>query len=259
MIKVGCNAVELGKSSGVGGSTTFEGLSDKATADIPAINVPLATALSDKEATANKKTDVAANNTSDTFFPSVKAVFDWVSGLFVKGAASSTDNAIARFDGITGKVLQNSGVTIDDSSNITMGGYTTNENILPAIRLDYRQTPLTGDKLAFFGRGAFTLPNTNTVYLGSIVNGIVNAPSYNFGILLSSATRSRYELAFFDAENARLGILTTTPTSTLDVNGTSRIRGSATFNGQIIDNAGSAGTDGQVLKKVGGLVLWSNP
>jgi hypothetical protein len=36
------------------------------------------------------------------------------------GATSSTDNAIARFDGTTGKVLQNSGVTIDDSDN--MGG-----------------------------------------------------------------------------------------------------------------------------------------
>jgi hypothetical protein len=29
--------------------------------------------------------------------------------------------------------------------------------------------------------------------------------------------------------------------------------------GQLFDSAGSSGTDGQVLKKVGGLVLWSNP
>lgn len=34
------------------------------------------------------------------------------------GAASSTDHAIARFDLATGKVLQNSGVTIDDSNNV---------------------------------------------------------------------------------------------------------------------------------------------
>lgn len=38
------------------------------------------------------------------------------------GAASSTDNAIARFDGVTGKIIQNSGVTIDDSANITTTG-----------------------------------------------------------------------------------------------------------------------------------------
>ena len=36
----------------------------------------------------------------------------------VVGAASSTDNAITRFDGTTGKVIQNSTVTIDDTGNI---------------------------------------------------------------------------------------------------------------------------------------------
>ena len=38
------------------------------------------------------------------------------------GAASSTDNAIARFDSISGKIIQNSGVTIDDSNNLTLPG-----------------------------------------------------------------------------------------------------------------------------------------
>lgn len=37
----------------------------------------------------------------------------------VSGPASSTDNAITRFDGITGKLIQNSGATIDDGGNIT--------------------------------------------------------------------------------------------------------------------------------------------
>jgi hypothetical protein len=37
----------------------------------------------------------------------------------VDGPASSTDNAIARFNGTTGKIIQNSGVLIDDSDNIT--------------------------------------------------------------------------------------------------------------------------------------------
>ena len=36
----------------------------------------------------------------------------------VVGAASSTDNAITRFDGTTGKIIQNSTVTIDDTGNI---------------------------------------------------------------------------------------------------------------------------------------------
>ena len=37
----------------------------------------------------------------------------------VVGPASATDNAIARFDGTTGKLIQNSGASIDDSGNIT--------------------------------------------------------------------------------------------------------------------------------------------
>lgn len=39
----------------------------------------------------------------------------------VSGPASSTDNAIARFDSTTGKIIQNSGITIDDS-NVMTGG-----------------------------------------------------------------------------------------------------------------------------------------
>ncbi len=38
----------------------------------------------------------------------------------VAGPASSTDNAIARFDGATGKVIQNSLATLDDLATITL-------------------------------------------------------------------------------------------------------------------------------------------
>jgi len=39
----------------------------------------------------------------------------------VGGPASSTDNAIVRFDGTTGKLVQNSGATIDDTGAVTFG------------------------------------------------------------------------------------------------------------------------------------------
>lgn len=38
----------------------------------------------------------------------------------IVGPASSTDNAIARYDGITGRLLQDSNVLIDNSDNVTM-------------------------------------------------------------------------------------------------------------------------------------------
>lgn len=37
---------------------------------------------------------------------------------YAKGAASSTDNAIARFDGTTGKIIQNSSATVNDNGDI---------------------------------------------------------------------------------------------------------------------------------------------
>lgn len=44
------------------------------------------------------------------------------AGGNVSGPASSTDNAIPRFDGTGGKTLQGSGVTIDDSDVLTANG-----------------------------------------------------------------------------------------------------------------------------------------
>jgi len=40
----------------------------------------------------------------------------------VSGPGTSTDNALVRFNGADGKVLQNSGATLDDSDNLTVPG-----------------------------------------------------------------------------------------------------------------------------------------
>jgi hypothetical protein len=48
----------------------------------------------------------------------------------VTGAASSTDNAITRFDGTTGKVIQNSVVVIDDSGNVSGVNSITDPDII---------------------------------------------------------------------------------------------------------------------------------
>ena len=268
----------LGKSltailRGSGGASTFAALTDKATADMPAINTPLATALDTKEATSNKKTDVDANKTSNTFFPTVKAVFDWVSGLFVKGAASSTDEALVRWDGTTGKLLQNSEVVIGDDGGIVQNSPSVAHGMtLIAPTTSYLQAlPITA---AGGGGQVFGLSGSDTVALRlyGIGTDCITNPAVQF-LVGKKNSNSWQPLA---ASNKLLEItnyttvLTTTlgngdtgfgatPTAKLDVNGTSRFRGDATFNGQIIDNVGSSGADGQVLKKVGGLVIWANP
>ena len=344
---------EFIKVGGSGGSSTFDGLSDKATVDLPVVNTPLANALSGKEDTSNKKTDVDANKTSDTFFPTVKAVFDWVNGLFVKGVVSSTDNAIARFDGTTGKLVQNSNVIIDDSGSVGIGTVAPTAKLellsgvisatnKPSLKVSDTCTSLLGydnfslnisktvslastSSASDYGAGKFdvyTDANTgryingidvstrmggNATYSNSIgmscrvgtsnafssltnAIGIQTSPyclagsitnfiglkvtkrvftsgtvANAYGIYIEDVdygTSSNYSLYIAGGKsyiNGDVGIGTPSPTAKVDVSGTSRFRDNATFNGQIIDNAGSSGTDGQVLKKVGGLVLWSNP
>lgn len=63
----------------------------------------------------------------------------------VVGPASSTDNAIPRYDGTTGKLLQGSGVTIDDSNNIVLDTSDT---------VDGRDVSVDGTKLDGIEAGA---------------------------------------------------------------------------------------------------------
>jgi hypothetical protein len=51
----------------------------------------------------------------------------------VNGPASSTDDAIARFDGTTGKLIQDSNVTIDDSGNIANASIDADSNTITNI------------------------------------------------------------------------------------------------------------------------------
>jgi hypothetical protein len=65
----------------------------------------------------------ASGQTGVTFLPGQTGVVafngtDYVI-VGVVGAGSTTDNTVPRFDGTTGEILQSSGVTIDDSNNVS--------------------------------------------------------------------------------------------------------------------------------------------
>lgn len=67
---------------------------------------------------------------TDTFLDARQMVNNAASSATgdVSGPATSTDNAVARFDGATGKQIQNSGVLIDDSNNMTVPGIVTTQS-----------------------------------------------------------------------------------------------------------------------------------
>ena len=69
-------------------------------------------------------TTIGSGLVSDTEFSYLDGVTSAIQTQLngkVAGPASASDNAIARFDGTTGKLMQNSGVVIDDSGNLGIG------------------------------------------------------------------------------------------------------------------------------------------
>ena len=69
-------------------------------------------------------------------------VFSGVEIGDVVGPASSTDNAVARYDGTTGKLLQNSsGVTVSDSDVITASGLNLGNESISSLRNSQTFTP----------------------------------------------------------------------------------------------------------------------
>ena len=66
----------------------------------------------------------ATGQTGITFQPGTSGLLAFNGTDYVLvgmvGPATATDNAVVRFDGTSGRVVQNSGVTIDDSNNVTL-------------------------------------------------------------------------------------------------------------------------------------------
>jgi hypothetical protein len=91
----------------------------------------------------------------------------------VNGPASATDNAVARFDGTTGKLIQNSVVTIGDTGN--MAGVGT------LAVTDLTDSSLTAGRVTYAGTGGNLVDSANLTFNGTdlTVSGAVNAGSIN--------------------------------------------------------------------------------
>jgi len=81
----------------------------------------------------------------------------------VVGPSSSTDNAIARYDGATGKLIQNSSVTIDDSNNLTTTG-TTTTGLLGVTGTSVTISPPSSVTASITYQAGLTLPNDGYNY-----------------------------------------------------------------------------------------------
>lgn len=133
----------------------------------------------------------------------------------VVGPASSTDNAVSRFDGTTGKIIQNSGVIIDDTNNVTgivdmtmTGDLNINDSTSPRINM---QTSATNR----FILGVATWNNQFVTW--SVANDVVlraDTAAAKLHFTVQSAA------PMFSITSNAMGLLTTAPTHTLTMGST---------------------------------------
>jgi hypothetical protein len=140
----------------------------------------------------------------------------------VDGPSSATDNAVARFDGTTGKVIQNSAVTIADTTgNITGGSYNKVTITAPAtgstLTIADGKTLTANASLTLAGTDSTTMtfPGTNaTIARTDAAQTFTGTQTFSSAPILSTATASKP--VFTDGSNA----LTSTGTLATDQGGT---------------------------------------
>lgn len=101
------------------------------------------------------------------------------TGGDVVGPSGATDNAIARYDGITGKLIQNSGITIDDNANMAGARSLQFSGSIPASTpigtmwfdsstdtLNFKQNNITqqiGEEIFIYGRASEAITNGQVI------------------------------------------------------------------------------------------------
>ena len=132
----------------------------------------------------------------------------------VVGPASATDNAIARYDGTTGKLIQNSGVTIDDSNNVGIG------TASPTGKLDLFTSATSGSisNLTFSANNASSAKkdyvqfapviefNTASSEAGGYVLKVLQQGAYKNSIVASGITNNSSNFLAFSTTNEAMRI-----------------------------------------------------
>jgi hypothetical protein len=188
----------------------------------------------------------------------------------VVNAASSTDNAVPRFDGTTGQIIKNTGVTIDDSNNVSgvaqLNATTADLTNIEVTNIKAKDGTSAGSIAD--STGVVTLASsvlTTTDINGGTIDGAViggaSAAAGSFTTLNTSGQvvfndagadvdfrvegDTDVNLLFVDASTDRVGIGTSTPTTKLQVDGPADIGGETNnvgIFGSSSTNAGIIGT-----------------
>lgn len=167
----------------------------------------------------------------------------------VVGPASATDNAVARYDSTTGKLIQNSGVTIDDSDNVS-GVATLNANTVSAISGSFASGSMGGvtisggevdgvDIAAEETRLANT-SGTNTGDQTSVSGNAGTATTLQTGRTIRTNLASTTAVSFNGSANITPGVTGTLPLTRGGTGGTSASAAKTNLALNNVDNTSDA-------------------
>lgn len=156
---------------------------------------------------------ITAPTVADTYLNWSGSAFQWSANPLgdVVGPASATDNAVARFDLTTGKLIQNSVVTVSDTGDIAGATTVTDINYID-FNTAYATTLGVG-QLGWDGNNTLGLGMTN----GNIVQEI-GLQTFIYG--RASATITKGQLIKKTGVNGTSGVITFAPTTANMTNGT---------------------------------------
>lgn len=145
----------------------------------------------------------------------------------VVGPASATDNAIARFDTTTGKLIQNSAVTIDDSGNMAGVG-TLNTHTIPGGTGTFALTSQLHDAVTVSDSAEIDFTLTGQDITASLIAGSIDETKLNASVnasldLADSALQSSdigVSVQAYDADLSAIAGLANTDGNIIVGNGT---------------------------------------
>ena len=166
-----------------------------------------------QDATAIASGTIAANSIVDVMYDGTQFLLmndpAGATGGDVVGPSSATDNAIVRFDGTTGKLVQNSVVTIADSTGDVSGVGQLNATTVDATNIE-----VTNIKAKDGTAAASIADSTGVISITSnpvLSGGTANGVAY----LNGSKVATSGSALVFDGTN--LGIGTSSPSAQLDI------------------------------------------
>lgn len=162
----------------------------------------------------------------------------------VVGPASATDNALARFDSTTGKLIQNSSAVLDDSGNLSTNGLLLSGQTASRLAIfDGSKNVISADTATYPSLAELSYVKGVTSAIQTQIADKFTLPTLTSGsILFSNGTTIAQDNSnlFWDDTNKRLGIGTTSPTQKIQA---SSIDTSPDLSGATASNASALFTN----------------